>query len=130
HLARPWQQAFHNELIHQARDAAGTIWCVPYTQYGVGFFYNRGVYEKLRLQPPATWEELLTNFGAVRAAGRSALVTAVKPNDHQSLWMADMLLELLLRPAAEQVNLQTRANWRYDPLDPESTRAEVITLEE
>ncbi|HYD83990.1 MAG TPA: extracellular solute-binding protein, partial [Opitutus sp.] len=130
HLARPWQEAFHNELIHQARDAAGTIWCVPYTQYGVGFFYNRGVYEELRLTSPQTWEELLANFGAVRADGRSALVTAVKPNDHQSLWMADMLLELLLRPVAEQVNLQTRAGWRYDPLDPECTRGEVITLEE
>ena len=127
---RPWQHAFHDELIQQARDAAGAIWCVPYTQYGVGFFYNRDVYDELQLRPPATWEELLVNFESTRASGKNAFVTAVKPNDHQTLWMADMLLELLLRPAAEQVNLQTRSGWRYDPFDPACARGEVITLEE
>ncbi len=130
HASRPWIDTFQNELIHQTRDAAGAIWCVPYTQYGVGFFYNRAVYDELGLSPPRTWEELLANFAAVRASGRSALVTAVKPNDHQSLWMADMILELQLRPVAEQVNVQTRAGWKFDALDPECTRGEVITLEE
>src|SRR5690606_1113237 len=75
-------------------------------------------------------EELLGNFRAVRESGRSALVTAIKPNDHQTLWIADMILELLLRPHAGQVNLQTRQGWSYDPLDPASARGEVITLEE
>lgn len=130
HPSRPWSEAFYDELLQQARDVAGAIWCVPYTQYGVGFFYNREVYETLHLQPPETWEGLLANFQAVRASGRTAFVTAVKPNDHQTLWMADMLLELLLRPVAEQVNLQTRPGWRYDPHDPASARGEVITLEE
>jgi len=127
---RPWRDSFYDELVQQARDVAGAIWCVPYTQYGVGFFYNEEVYDELGLAPPETWEGLIANFRAVRASGRAALVTAVKPNDHQTLWMADMLLELLLRPAAEQVNLLTRPGWRFDPLDPACARGEVITLEE
>ena len=130
HPGRPWQDAFHNELIHQARDATGAIWCIPYTQYGVGFFFNQTAYAGLGLGPPLTWEEMLANFRAVRAAGQTALVTALRPNDHQTLWMADMLLELLLRPMAAEVNLLTKPDWRYDAMDPESTRGEVITLEE
>jgi len=130
HPGRPWQDAFHNELIHQARDATGAIWCIPYTQYGVGFFFNQAVYARLGLAPPRTWEEMLFNFRAVRGAGQTALVTALRPNDHQTLWMADMLLELFLRPVAAEVNLLTKPAWRYDAMDPESTRGEVITLEE
>ncbi|MFO1450130.1 MAG: ABC transporter substrate-binding protein [Opitutaceae bacterium] len=130
HPERPWQAAFHNELIHQGRDATGALWCIPYTQFGVGFFFNQAVYAQLKLAPPRTWEDMLTNFRAVRTAGHSALVTAIRPNDHQTLWMADMVLELLLRPVAAEVNLQAQPGWRYDALDPESTRGEVITLEE
>lgn len=130
HRDRAWQDGFQNELIHQSRDATGALWCVPYTQYGVGFFYDRSAYDKLQLMPPRTWEGLLDNFRAVRASGRTAFVTAVRPNDHQTLWMADMLLELLLRPVAAQVNLQAREGWHYDALDPECTRGEVVTLEE
>lgn len=130
HPDRPWQEAFHNELLHQGRDATGALWCIPYTQYAVGFFFNQAVYTRLGLTPPTTWEELLGHFRRVRAAGETALVTALRPNDHQTVWMADMLLELLLRPVAAQVNLQAQPTWRYDPLDPESTRGEVITLEE
>lgn len=128
--ARSWGESFYDELVQQTRDVAGAIWCVPYTQYGVGFFYNRAVYDELGLRPPETWEGMMSNFRAVRAAGRTALVTAVKPNDHQTVWMADMMLELLLRPVAEEVNLLTRPGWRFDPLDPTCTRGEVITLEE
>ncbi len=130
HPGRPWQDAFHNELIHQSRDATGALWCVPYTQYGVGFFYNQDVYGELGLTAPRTWEQLLDNFDAVRRSDRAALVTAVRPNDHQTLWMADMILELLLRPVAAEVNLQAKPGWRYDALDPECTRGEVGTLEE
>ncbi len=130
HADRIWQDGFYNELVHQSRDAAGAVWCVPYTQYGVGFFYNQTVYDELDLAPPATWEALEENFRRVRQAGHAALVTAVRPNDHQTLWMADMILELLLRPVAVEVNLQAPPGWEYDAFDPESTRGEVITLEE
>lgn len=122
--------AFKPELVQQARDPAGRLWLVPYTQFGVGFFYDRSAYQALDLQPPATWEQLLDNFARVQASGRTALVAAVRSGDGQTEWMADMILELLLRPVAEKVNRRCAPGWHYDPLDPESTRGEAITLEE
>lgn len=44
--------------------------------------------------------------------------------------MADLLLELLLRPATTRVHLRAPAGWRYDPLDPATTEREGISLEE
>jgi ABC-type glycerol-3-phosphate transport system substrate-binding protein len=128
--SRPWLDRLRPELVQQARDGGGRLWCVPFTEFGVGFFYNRKVYDRLRLEPPTTWEELLANFRAVRHAGGTALACAIRSNDYQTVWMTDMLLELLLRPAVPDVNLLAAPGWRYDPLDPASTRGEVVTLDE
>ncbi|HEU5078541.1 MAG TPA: extracellular solute-binding protein [Opitutaceae bacterium] len=127
---RPWRDVFKTELIQQARDPSGRLWSVPFTQYGVGFFYNRAVYEKLHLTPPATWEQLISNFEAVRASGATAIACAVRANDAQTVWMADMILELLLRPVVPEVNLRHAAGWHYEVADPASTRDEAITLDE
>jgi ABC-type glycerol-3-phosphate transport system substrate-binding protein len=127
---QPWIDRLRPELVRQARDGGGRLWCVPFTEFGVGFFYNRTIYERLHLTPPATWEHLLANFRAIRATGGTALACAIRSNDYQTVWMTDMLLELLLRPVVPEVNLLSAPGWRYDPLDPESTRREVITLDE
>lgn len=129
-VEKTWFESFKPDLMQQARDPAGRLWVVPFTQYGVGFFYNRAEYERLDLRPPGTWEELLANFRAVRAGGRTALASAIKANDAQTVWMADMLLELLLRPVAQDVNRLCAPGWHYDAFDPTSTWNEAITLDE
>lgn len=127
---QPWMNRFRPDLVQKARDAGARLWCVPLTEFGVGFFYNRDVYEQLKLSPPRTWEELLANFRAVRASGRTAQACAIRDNDYQTLWMADMILDLLLRPLVPQVNQLAAPGWKYDPLDPDSTRGEMVSIDE
>ncbi|HEY0946344.1 MAG TPA: ABC transporter substrate-binding protein [Opitutaceae bacterium] len=128
--AHSWLAKIQPELIQQARDPAGKLWCVPFTQFGLGYFYRQDTYQKLGLTPPLTWLELKSNYERIQAAGGVPQIVAVRSNDFQSAWTADILLELFLRPETVAVNLQHAPGWRYDPLDPTSTHGELVSLEE
>jgi len=52
----------------QYADAPGQ-WGVPLIKYGVGFFYNTELFAKAQIQPPTTWDELLSDIDALKAAG-------------------------------------------------------------
>lgn len=127
---RPWGEDFRQPLIQQARDVNGDLWFLPYTQYGVGFFYNADTYEELGLSPPATWEDLLSTFRAVRQAGEQTMAVAIKPNDAQSIWAATLILESLTRPLIPEVNIVHADDWEFRPHDPDSTLRERIDLTE
>lgn len=128
--AHAWLGTIHPELIQQARDPAGKLWCVPFTQFGLGYFYRQDTYQKLGLTPPRTWSDLTRNYERIQSAGGVPQIVAVRSNDFQSAWTADILLELFLRPETVAVNLQHAPGWRYDPLQPESTHGELVSLEE
>lgn len=125
-----WREEFRFPLLQQARDARGRLWYLPYTQYSVGFFHNRSITDPLGLEPPATWDAMLANFRAVKANNQTAMVTAIKANDAQSVWAAALLLECLMRPRIPEVNLQHAPGWSFDPLDRHCTLDERIGIEE
>lgn len=128
--AGDWGGDFRFPLIQQARDVRGRLWFLPYTQYGVGFFENRAMTGPLGLEPPRTWDGMMANMRAVRDSGRTAMMTAIKPNDAQTVWAAALLLEALTRPLIPQVNIDHAPGWVFDPMDRATTLDERISIEE
>ncbi|MDR2674072.1 MAG: ABC transporter substrate-binding protein [Opitutaceae bacterium] len=125
-----WGDFFEPDLVQLSRDATGALWALPFTQYRVGFFYDRTAYARLGIREPDTWSGLVENFRATTGSGLPAIAVAVKSNDAQSQWMGELMLEFLLRPAAERVNLRHAEGWRFAADDPASVRGEVIDLAE
>jgi ABC-type glycerol-3-phosphate transport system substrate-binding protein len=125
-----WGDFFEPDLVQISRDATGALWALPFTQYRVGFFYDRTAYGRLGIREPDTWSGLVENFRAMSGSGLPAIAVAVKSNDAQSQWMGELMLEFLLRPEAERVNLRHAEGWRFEADDPASVRGEVIDLAE
>jgi len=127
---RPWSAAFRKPHIQQSLDTNGHLYLIPFTQYGVGFFYNKKQYTACALQPPTTWDGLLRNMDRLQEEGYTAFVTAVKPDDAQTVWIAATMLECFMRVHIPEVNLRTTPGWRFDCLDRECTIGERIDLSE
>ena len=127
----PWKDDFRQPYVQQAYDVNGHLYLVPYTQYGVGFFYNKKLYAQAAVEPPRTWDELLAAFNRLKQQGTPAFLAAVKPDDAQTVWIASILLECFTRVHIPEVNLRpSRPDWRFDPLDRACTLAERIDLSE
>lgn len=48
--------------------ATGAVYCIPLTTSNVaGCFYNKSVYEDLKLEIPATWDEFLANCEVIKS---------------------------------------------------------------
>ena len=50
-------------------DDGKTVFCVPMASVIHGFFYNKDAFDKLGLQPPATWEEFYKDLDAIKKDG-------------------------------------------------------------
>jgi ABC-type glycerol-3-phosphate transport system substrate-binding protein len=126
----PWGRTFREPYLQLCRDATGALWCLPFTQYGVGFFYNRDHYEALGLTPPETWSELVGNFAALDDAEQTSLFVAITRNDAQTAWIVSIIEEWLMRRHIPAVNLRHEPGWEFDPYDPLSVIDERIDLDE
>jgi len=47
----------------------GDVFGVPFAVQVVGIFYNKDIYDRLGLSEPGTWDELVSNAEAIKAAG-------------------------------------------------------------
>lgn len=135
--AENWGTAFRDELLQFSYDANGNLFLLPFTQFGVGFFYNRTLYDRIGIAAPATWSELRevldksASSEVLRSARIPAMAVAVRPDDAQSLWMTAILLECFLRSRIPEVNLRlSDPDWEFDPGDPDSVAGERIDLSE
>ena len=50
-------------------DDGKTVFCVPMASVIHGFFYNKDAFDKLGLQPPATWDEFYKDLDAIKKDG-------------------------------------------------------------
>lgn len=132
-----WRDAFRDELLQFSYDPNGNLFSIPFTQFGVGFFYNQDLYQEAGLEVPSTWTEFVGvlrdahESEALRARRVPPIAVAIRPNDAQSTWIAGILLECFLRSRIPDVNLRhDREGWEFDPSDPDSVRGERIDVAE
>lgn len=125
-----WADSIRQPYIQFCRDATGDLWCMPLTEYGVGFFYNKTIYDRLGLTPPDRWADLVDNFRRLHDAHETAMVTAIGPDDAQTIWIAAIIEEWLTRKHIPSVNVTHAPGWVFDAQDPMCTLDERIDLDE
>ena len=91
----------------------------------VVWYYNRDIFDRLRLRVPATWDELLQTCTVLRAHG--FVPTTVRFNYRFHQWLLEILGDQFTRANIELVRArpgdwcfdpERDGNWRYDPSDP------------
>lgn len=78
---------YHERWVKQIREPArslwvkssksgktGTVWAYPFDVQGVGLTWNDTEFQKLGLQPPKTWSQLLSLCGKIKALGKQPLL--------------------------------------------------------
>ncbi len=112
-----FDRLFSPMIVESACTYEGKKYLLPITQHLVCFFYNRSVFEKLSLKPPATWDEFLATCEAIKKAGIVPIALGSK-----APWPAQFWFDyLLLRTAPFEYRQRlTRGEAHYT--DPEVKR--------
>lgn len=71
--AKTWKASFNADLLAGANagieEKDGEIFGVPFNAISVASIYNKDVFDKVGVQPPTTFDELLENCTKLKAAG-------------------------------------------------------------
>eukprot|EP01061_Rhynchopus_euleeides_P029860 TRINITY_DN493_c0_g5_i1.p1 TRINITY_DN493_c0_g5~~TRINITY_DN493_c0_g5_i1.p1 ORF type:complete len:580 (+),score=145.08 TRINITY_DN493_c0_g5_i1:69-1808(+) len=62
-------------------------YCVPYNTYTWAMYYRPSVFARLGLQPPNTWEEMMSMFEKLKAAGIQPMQYPVKSGWYSGAWI-------------------------------------------
>jgi raffinose/stachyose/melibiose transport system substrate-binding protein len=68
----------------------GRIYGVPFASQTLFVYYNRKMYDKFGLKPPATWDQFLANLAAMKKAGIQPLANGAKEG-----WTLEVMLGAL-----------------------------------
>ncbi len=92
-----WQQSgmdarFDSQLVKAAVEYGGKKYLLPISQHFVAFFYNKHVFDKHQLKPPATWDDLLGACATLRAAGTTPIALGARDKWPAQFWFDYLLL--------------------------------------
>jgi ABC-type glycerol-3-phosphate transport system substrate-binding protein len=137
HTGRPWIETLSTQFIEKYK-VGGDVSFIPVDFIEIGFYYNAGLFARLGLRPPRTWEEMLIQAERIRAAG---LIPFAVPGNADSYWAGTVgwmarfftdaytrhLVPLVLsRPGDWDYDARKNAGFRLDLRDPYND-AYVIT---
>ncbi len=137
---KPWGEGFDAGKTQRYYGPFGECWWLGFTQTRAFMVYNKGIFNKLGLKPPKTWNELLNISAKIKAAG---YIPAAFPGDYQSLWAgttggmfwlyADQYTRSLINICRAQPgdwNFKKGKDdvWKYDPTDPWNDDADKVTV--
>lgn len=126
-----WAETFNPNTIDQYRNGAGVAHLVPWNQVWVAMFYNEDAYAAAGVSaPPATWNEWLDVNQQLADDGQKPYFVALKNNDAQTWWMITPMIEAMLRPQTEEINIKDADEFAFDPADFESTAGQTYTADE
>lgn len=134
HSGLPWREAFLPGVLDQAMDARKRTAAVPGAVRGYGFYYNRGLFELARAEPPRTWTEFVQVCKKLDAAGHVPFACSGQnqPGDFAwFVWGLRGLQDMMLRHLQDQV-VQYRRDpaWRMDLQDPWNDLRVRVTIED
>lgn len=85
-------QAFSPSIIESAVTYNGQKYLVPITQHFVVMFYNKKVFDTLKITPPHTWDEFVLVGEKVKAAGLTPIALGSKNKWPEQFWFDYLLL--------------------------------------
>ncbi|MGD0092721.1 MAG: extracellular solute-binding protein [Planctomycetota bacterium] len=106
----PWEKDFYPGILEQFRYGRRT-YGLPFFYSTSAFWYNKDLFEKLGLKPPATWEEFTALCARLKAAGVAPLTLQGRYMDY----LGEIFLSLLDKTAepgfVESANLLKPGSW-------------------
>ncbi len=107
-----------SEAVIQGATYSGKKYFLPLTVHYAAFFYNKAVFEKAGVTPPATWEEFLEVCAKLKAAGIVPIALGSRER-----WPAQFWLDYpLLRTAGPEYRAKLMAG-EVSYTDPEVVKA-------
>jgi len=94
---------------------AGKLGALPFDFVGIGFFYNKTVFDKYGLKVPETFEDLLDICRTLKEKGYEAPIAASSESD----WIVAMIADIAYRPMIDQF-LTLPGDAMYDPATMEA----------
>lgn len=113
-----FDKVFPPMIAESACTYEGRKYLLPITQHLVCFFYNRAVFEKLQLAPPATWEEFVLVCETIKKAGIVPVALGTKTR-----WPAQFWFDYLLLRTAPFAYRQRLMRGEAHYTDPEVAKA-------
>ncbi|HLK55351.1 MAG TPA: extracellular solute-binding protein [Chthonomonadaceae bacterium] len=116
YTGKPWRDNLDAQFLEKYK-SGGDVATIPLDFIEVAFFYNKGLFARLGLQPPHTWEEMLATAQKVKAAG---YIPFAVPGDTDSYWSGAVgwifrfFTDAYMRDAVPQV-MARPGDWDYDP---------------
>jgi ABC-type glycerol-3-phosphate transport system substrate-binding protein len=99
------------------------------------WYYNRDIFDRLGLQPPKDWAELLATCEKLRAKGVVPLTLRFNYRYYQ--WLFEILYDQFMRANIEHVRArpgdwcfdpERDGKWKYNPADPFNDAAPTINF--
>jgi len=110
-------ESFSPSIIESAVSYNGQKYLVPITQHFVVMFYNKKVFDALKITPPETWDEFVRVCEQVKAAGLTPIALGSKNKWPEQFWFD----YLLLRTAGSEYR-ERLMNGKAHYTDPEVER--------
>lgn len=114
-------KTFQPSIIDSAVKVDGHYYLLPITQHYVAFFYNKKIFEDLRLNPPQTWDEFLNVCEIIKNDDKTPISLGAK-----SRWPAQFWFDYILLRTAGKDYRDKLMNGEAKYTDPEVVRAFAI----
>lgn len=84
--------SFSRQVIESACDYDGKKYLIPISQHFIAFFYNKKIFDRLGIVPPATWTEFLAACDKIKKAGVIPIALGAKTRWPAQFWFDFLLL--------------------------------------
>lgn len=90
--AEKLDKAFTPAVIENACTYEGKKYLIPISQHFIAFFYNKKIFDKLKIAPPATWSEFKNACAVIKKAGIIPIALGAKTRWPAQFWFDFLLL--------------------------------------
>ncbi|MEN6316818.1 MAG: extracellular solute-binding protein [Clostridiaceae bacterium] len=94
-----WKEAIGEEALKH-NSVNGKVYAIENSRAIVGYFYNKGMFQKAGIQPAKTWDEWFTNLDKLKATGVAPLALMTGENG----WTTNLILASLIGTNGEAGN--------------------------
>lgn len=115
YTGKRWYDMFYTEQLERFK-LGGELYSVPIDTIEIAMFYNRDIFDRLKLQKPKTWSELLDTCRKIKKAGLAPIAIG---GNATSFWAGDMgwlvrmFSDVYTRKFVPQIVAQP-GDWDYD----------------
>lgn len=135
-----WRTSLDPQFLEKFK-IGGDVAQIPLDFIEIAFFYNKGIFARLGLRPPTTWEEMLADAEKIRKAG---YIPFAVPGDADSYWSGsvgwvfrfftdaytrDVVPAALSRPGDWDYDAKLNGRFRLNVRDPYNDATAVLNQE-